>query len=70
MEKNYVATPAQYPIRTAKQSTFKKTKEEKEMLETIKFLNKKARQQAFGANAKKHLNIPEKSIGNKIVKQF
>lgn len=57
------------PVVRNNHNVFKKDNAEREMLTTLKHLNKVARRKAYGRDYKKYLNVPEKSIST-IVVQF
>lgn len=62
-QKNYVATPVDYPTRRVYKQTFQKDAAEKEMLRTLKHTNKTLIKQEFGSIPKKVLNPSTKQIG-------
>lgn len=51
-------------------TVFKKDLAEKAKLADMKEQNKQQLKAAYGNNWKKHLNIPSRSIGNKIINTF
>lgn len=43
---------------------FRKSEEEREKLKGLKQLNKAERQEVYGTDAKKHLNVPKRELGH------